>query len=302
MHKGWLGDISCAGWFFKSPKQSNFSGLGFAAVGDAFQKCLNQINREFLQFRLPWSRQKGVITQWILVFLFMAFCFSYRWTLSVWRYTTAKSPFRTDLKAFIESNASQRKTGLECLNCGGLNDKDTYAGKGFFVQKCDQCPNYIATKESLFRIFRFFSSIFSDPNQYYWDAKFHNLPYSRLYKGNSVSDLKNLAFFNLDELNEALHELNRSAINDFESNWWFPKELRSAPDTEESGNREDALGKNPLFIATVLMGVIFAAVYVSVNLDGPAWFTVFFVGYPFIIFLYLILYLLAKLFVKKRKA
>jgi hypothetical protein len=240
----------------------------------------------------------------------MVVCFSRRWTLSVLSYSTAKSPFRSDIKAFIGQCRTERKTGLECLNCGSLNDKDTYAGKGFFVQKCDRCPNYITTKESLFRIFLFFGSVFDNPAQYYWDAKFHNLPYSRLYKGNSVSDLKNLAFFLLDELNDALNELNRSTIRDFERNWWFPKKLRSAPDIEEIKNGladgekayNESATKNPIVITTLLMIVIIGTIYVSSSFDWEHWFTFIFLGYPFIIFLYLIFFLLVKLLLKKRKA
>lgn len=251
-----------------------------------------------------------LFSQWILAFLFMVICFSRRWTLSVLSYSTAKSPFRPDIKAFIGQCRTERKTGLECLSCGSLNDKDTYVGKGFFVQKCDQCPNYIATKESLFRIFRFFGSVFDNPAQYYWDAKFHNLPYSRLYKGNSVSDLKNLAFFLLDEFNDALNELNRSTIRDFESNWWFPKKLRSAPDIGETQNglaegektNNESATKNPIVITTLLMIVIIGTIYASTSFDWEHWFTFIFLGYPFIIFLYLIFFLLVKLLLKKRKA
>ena len=32
--------------------ESNFPGLGFATVGNAFQKRLDKINREFLQFQV----------------------------------------------------------------------------------------------------------------------------------------------------------------------------------------------------------------------------------------------------------
>lgn len=249
-----------------------------------------------------------LFSKWVLVFLFIVICFSSRWTLSVLSYSTAKSPFRPELKAFIGQCRTDRRTGLECLNCGSLNDKDTYTGNSFFIQKCDQCTNYIATKDSLFRIFRFFGSVFDNLAQYYWDAKFHNLPYSRLYKGNSVSDLKNLAFFDLDELNEALKELNRSTIKNFERNWWFPKKLRSIPDKEEAERSKDkgetdytgAWNTNPLLIAAILM--IFIVGFVLAQIERDAWFAFFFLGYPFIIFLYLILYLLVKWIVKGRKA
>jgi hypothetical protein len=243
-----------------------------------------------------------IFERWILVFLGILMCFSRAWALSLLSYTTAKSPFSTDLKNFIANSKTQKITGLECLNCRSINDKDTYVGKRFFIQKCDQCPSYISTKDSLFKIFCFFGSVFKDPTRYYWDAKFYKRPYSTLYKGNSVSDQKNLAFFLLDELNEALNELNRSTVTNFERNWWFPKKLRSTPDTEESKNHEDTRSKNPLFITTLLMVVIITLVIALVDLDRESWFGLLFLGYPFLIFFYLILYLLVKLFVKTRKA
>ena len=39
--------------------ESDFSGLGFAAIGDALQKCLNKVNREFLQFQVAMVPAEG---------------------------------------------------------------------------------------------------------------------------------------------------------------------------------------------------------------------------------------------------
>jgi RsiW-degrading membrane proteinase PrsW (M82 family) len=174
-----------------------------------------------------------IFSKLILVFLFMLIYFSRIWALSLLNYTTAKSPFRQDLKAFIENSQAQRKKGLECLNCGSLNDKDTYAAKDFYVQKCDQCSRYIATKYSLFKIFHVFGSTFENLTSYSKEVKFHNRQYSTLIKGNWVSDEKNLANFILEELNDVLNELNSFMITNFERHWWFPKKLRSIPDLDE---------------------------------------------------------------------
>jgi hypothetical protein len=119
-----------------------------------------------------------------------------------------------------------------------------------------------------------------------------------------------LAFFLLDEFNDALNELNRSTIRNFESNWWFPKNIRSAPVIEETKNgpavgektNYESAAKSPIVITTLLMIVIIGTVYVSTSFDWEQWFTFIFLGYPFVIFLYLIFYLLVKLLVKKRKA
>jgi RsiW-degrading membrane proteinase PrsW (M82 family) len=158
-----------------------------------------------------------VFSKWILPVLLMVIWFSRIWALSLLNYTTAKSPFRRDLKAFIKNSQAQRRKGLECLNCGSLNDKDTYPAKDFSVQKCDQCPRYIATKYSLFKIFHVFGSTFEDLSPHYEEAKYYNRQYSTLIKANWVSDEKNVANFLLEELNDVLNELNRFMITNFES-------------------------------------------------------------------------------------
>lgn len=249
-----------------------------------------------------------IFSKWILPFLFMVIWFSRIWALSLLSYTTAKSPFRQDLKAFVENSQAQRKKGLECLNCGSLNDKDTYSAKDFSIQKCDQCPRYIATKYSLFKIFHVFGSTLENLTPYYEEAKFYNRQYSTLIKANWVSDEKNLANFLLEELNDVLNELNRFMITNFERYWWFPKRLRSISVVEETKNGkatggidiQETLRRNPIIIATHLMAVIVGLVFASI--DQEFWLGLSILGYPLIIFLYLIVYLLVKLVVKKRKA
>ena len=39
--------------------KSDFPGLGFAAIGDALQKCLNDVNREFLQLQVAMVSAEG---------------------------------------------------------------------------------------------------------------------------------------------------------------------------------------------------------------------------------------------------
>jgi hypothetical protein len=39
--------------------ESDFSGLGFTTVGDALQKRLDKINREFLQFQVAMVPAEG---------------------------------------------------------------------------------------------------------------------------------------------------------------------------------------------------------------------------------------------------
>jgi len=39
--------------------KSDFSGLGFAAIGDALQKRLDEVNRKFLQFQVAMVPAEG---------------------------------------------------------------------------------------------------------------------------------------------------------------------------------------------------------------------------------------------------
>jgi len=39
--------------------ESDFPGLGFATVGDAFQESLNEVNREFLQLPVAMVSAEG---------------------------------------------------------------------------------------------------------------------------------------------------------------------------------------------------------------------------------------------------
>lgn len=165
----------------------------------------------------------------IVLFSLLLFLFTWRWTLSLLSYTAAKSPFKPSLKDFINNHGKiERSKGIECLGCGDKTDKYSFKGKGFVIQKCNRCQGYLANKNSLFRMFRFFGSGLKDLKKHYLKGKTHNRPYSTLYKGNYVSDDKQVAFFYLDELNDALNEFNQSIIEKIESRWWFPERLRLA--------------------------------------------------------------------------
>jgi len=111
---------------------------------------------------------------WTIIFLYFIVKVTYRWTLNILSYTTAKSPFRKTLKQFVETcERPIESKGIECLNCGSQNDKITYTLKKIEFQKCDSCPFFIAAKESLFEIFKFFGSIFKkELYEFYRDGKF----------------------------------------------------------------------------------------------------------------------------------
>ena len=116
--------------------------------------------------------------------------------------------------------------GLECLKCDDQEKKKTYRIGKIRIQKCDTCGSFVSTDQDLFRIFRRFGSAFRNLNVYYRHKDTFKSEYSTVYKGNSVSEEKRLAFFQIDELNDALNEFNEKMIMQIEDKWWFNKGLK----------------------------------------------------------------------------
>ena len=183
----------------------------------------------FLYASIVHGLYDAIIFQgWMLFVMILLMKISWRWAMTILSYTTSKSPFRKELKEFIEGyHQPEIMKGIECLNCGSKNDKQSFRHNKIILQQCDQCPAYVTTKNYLFDIFHFFGSSFKDLSEHYLDSEIHEKKYSTLYKGNYVSDDKNLAYFNLNELNDALITFNQSTIDNFEKNWWFPTKLRN---------------------------------------------------------------------------
>lgn len=191
---------------------------------------------------------------WIIGFLFALIAFSKNFLFHLLSYTTAKSPFRKSLNDFVASYEEPKKeVGIECINCGSLNNKTTYKIEDLTFQKCDKCSFFVSTKGNIFRIFRFFGLPFRDFTNRYWDAKFHKRKYSTLYKNNYISDEKRLGFFKLNELDDALDELRESHIQIFENKWWFPDKLRLTQATRE--NQETKTIVIPLLITVFILGL-----------------------------------------------
>ena len=243
-----------------------------------------------------------VFNGWLVIFLYLLVRVTYGWTINILSYTTAKSPFRKTLKAFVETHKQPIiSQGLECLNCGSQNDKLTYTLGKIEFQKCDSCSYFISAKESLFGIFKFFGSIFKkDISEYYWDGKFYKTEYSRLYKGSSVSDKKGIAFFELNVFNDALIEINEKIIENFEKHWWYPNKFKTKKyekvtigDSQNNDERKK-ISKPFILTKTVLIPLIITSGIVTVvlwMLKTPSNIISFLIiGFPFIIIFFGILY------------
>ena len=161
------------------------------------------------------------------LFLFVILILAYKLGLHLLSYTTAKSPFRPTLKQFVENYRTPvMEKGIECLNCGNQDEKNTYRIGKIRIQKCEACGRFVSTDKDLFRIFRRFGSEFRNLNRYYRHKDETKTNYSTVFKSNSISEEKRLAFFQLDELNFALNEFNDKLISQIEEKWWFNKGLQ----------------------------------------------------------------------------
>ena len=133
----------------------------------------------------------------------------------------AVSPHRRTLKAFIEQYPDpQRSQGIECLYCGDRADKNTYAFGKITIQKCDGCPHYVTTQDSLYYIFHQFGSDFRNLTTYrrraaHTDADHPLEGADCLFKGNYLSLDRRLACFDLEDLDAAVEEFNEMITGSF---------------------------------------------------------------------------------------
>jgi len=147
-----------------------------------------------------------------------------RLALSFLEYSTAISPERCSLASFVRlAGNSPCAEGLECLHCGSMNPKVGYHLGAIYFQKCDSCPCYVTTKRGLGRIFKHFGSRFRKRRDEYFPASMTGEKFSTLCRDNYVSDEKELAFFYVEPLSEALEGINTANIRAMQDRWWFPE-------------------------------------------------------------------------------
>jgi RsiW-degrading membrane proteinase PrsW (M82 family) len=158
-------------------------------------------------------------TFWVLIVLAWL---SFWWVMKLLSYTSATSPHRRSLTEFVAvSEEPSIEPGLECLNCGSKNDKSTYRQGRIVFQKCDCCSAYVIGRKALFQLFRHYGGAFGRLGKYYYPAVPGEGEFASFYGGNYISAEKELAFFFLDELNEALETMNRVVITRHERNSLF---------------------------------------------------------------------------------
>ena len=158
------------------------------------------------------------------IFLIILLRLAHSFALSLLNYSTAISPFRETIKDFVLNYSNPEKNkGLKCINCGSKEKKDTYKFDKIQIQKCDNCASYVTTRDSLYYIFHHFGSNFKNLTQYYKNNHIYKNKYSVLFAGNSIDEKSGLAYFNLDELGNALEDFNKKIIKEKEDKWWFPQ-------------------------------------------------------------------------------
>ncbi len=144
-----------------------------------------------------------------VIFVFVFVWFARHWILTILGYSASSSPFRMTLKQFIHSNPAVFNQGIECLNCGDLNDKKTYKFEKIKIQHCASCDHYVTTKSSLYYLFRHFGSKFKNLSSTFVHSNIQSGSFSTLYNANHISDKKKIAYFKLDILDATLESLAR---------------------------------------------------------------------------------------------
>lgn len=169
-----------------------------------------------------------IFNQWVFLVLLAVIRLAHYWTLCLLGYATAQSPFRKSLETFIASYDRQvEEVGIECLYCGNMKPKITYRIGKERIQRCE-CGNFITTKSGLLQIFNFFAALFRQfPGKYYWTPLVTGEKYSTLYEANWLSEEKQIAYFNLHDLSEAVEKMNTETIANIDRRWWFPRRTAS---------------------------------------------------------------------------
>ena len=163
-----------------------------------------------------------VVSYWFfLPGLFFILAGALSWMYRILGYTTAQSPFRTSLKAFIENvQAPEQQRGLECLNCGNARPKPTYTKGRIKVQQCGDCGFYLCHPESLIHLIRHFGSLFGNVDRVIRKHSGLKKSSERTLDGLQTDPERRLVSFHLDTLSESLEKLNQNLIRKTEKKWW----------------------------------------------------------------------------------
>ena len=158
----------------------------------------------------------GVAIPFVILLLILA----YKYGLIFLRYCSVISPFRETLYSIIYNyDNPEIEDGLTCLHCGSTHDKVTFKYRDFMIQKCDSCDYFITTKKSLDKIFQYFGAVFKSLKN--MEKKSLENRFATLYGGNYFSTEQGLAFFDIDEFDNAIEDFVLGHIQTLEKQFWF---------------------------------------------------------------------------------
>jgi len=247
----------------------------------------------------------SIVFHGLSVFLLMFLLFkSYKWSLSLLSYTTAKSPFRQSIKEFIADYENPvKESGYGCPNCGSTNSKISYTKGRIHIQKCDNCQNFLATGDTLCEVYKYFGSIFQNKANPYHVKKFRISSFFKWFKKKAVENGENIVSFSLDELNATLIQKNNEIVEKLESKWWFPikydfKPKKSVDYLEDVAGRGQKaqqksarwLGANKVFWIPLLITAVAVAIVLIKLGTAENILPFLFIGFPFIIIFFGIIY------------
>lgn len=148
---------------------------------------------------------------------------AYRWMYQLLGYTAAQSPFRQTLTELLNNcGTPEIGPGMECLDCGNMAPKATFAHGRIHVQRCDECGAYLCSPKTLCQIVHQHGSLFGSLKK-----KTRRLSKQRkniyvLCEANRIDKKKRIACFHLHEFNNALEAMTRKHVEWLEGKWWFP--------------------------------------------------------------------------------
>ncbi|HUI92343.1 MAG TPA: PrsW family intramembrane metalloprotease [Chitinivibrionales bacterium] len=146
---------------------------------------------------------------WIVLFVLyryywkeIFFCFSYLTALN------RKVSFQSYVNNLKTPNGSKKAI---CINCGNNDKKNYYKIGKAKLFKCANCGKIIATRDSIFWLFHYFSGNYDAITKNYKLNENGNL-YS-LFSGNYIDDYRKIGYINVDEMDS---EINKIKTNDKE--------------------------------------------------------------------------------------
>ncbi len=162
------------------------------------------------------------VSYWFLLpGLYLILKGAYVWMYRLLGYTAAQSPFRKSLSEFIHTfGKPEIEEGMECIDCGNMAPKPTYAHGRISIQKCEECGTYLCSPKSLCQIVHQYGSLFGGLRKKIKRLSRRKKNICVLIDANRIDRKKRVACFRLDEFNSVLEQLSRDTIAKAERKWW----------------------------------------------------------------------------------